>query len=88
MKSARKLPWSDGGKHSLENPLLSDSSALLHCALLENDDEPYLPSMNTPDRAEALKQIQLKNSDISVLGKGSFGTVVAASYKGMCKEYL
>ena len=85
MKSARKLPWSDGGKHSPGNPTLSDSSQPVH-SVLENTCEIHLPSVNTPDRAETFKKIKVKNSAVNILGKGSFGTVVAASYRGMSKE--
>ncbi|KAK3912767.1 Serine/threonine-protein kinase mos [Frankliniella fusca] len=75
-KTVRKLPWSDGGE-------VLGVHALRPIDTLESFDEcrHACPSADTPDRAEMLKKFKQKNNGI-LLGKGSFGSVVEALYKG------
>lgn len=85
-KSARKLPWSDGGNspspfeddsftYSLQ-PNVPLSSKVNKCCHFE-------PSADTPDRAELIKCFRQKRSGLHILGKGTFGTVLEATYKGV-----
>ncbi|XP_034254317.1 serine/threonine-protein kinase mos [Thrips palmi] len=84
-KSARKLPWSDGG--SSPSPFESDhfiDSVQLIVSPVSRVDKccHFEPSADTPDRAELIKIFSQKRSGLHILGKGTFGTVLEAKYKG------
>lgn len=79
-RCTRKLPWSDGGKHS--------SCLGVTTGLSQRDDNDSaserksLLSVDTPDRAETLRRFCQSAGGVRVLGKGTFGTVIEATYKG------
>lgn len=83
-KSKRKLPWSDGGDvpSSFDSDCLSDSVESSIPLAKRVDQSCHEPSADTPNRAELIKVFQQKRSGLSILGKGTFGTVLEAVYKG------
>lgn len=83
-KSVRKLPWSDGGEASSLGVHTFAHSVGRHVDVLESIDECRRSclSFDTPDRTDSLIRFKQKKCGIFLLGKGSFGTVVEALYKG------
>lgn len=44
-----------------------------------------LPFVNTPDREELMESGTFAKTNLNILGKGSYGTVIQAIYKGTQK---
>lgn len=85
LRSVRKLPWSDGGEdsvsevHPVENSKFTVNKTFVNVSEGTNPQ----PSVDTPNRAEMLQNFRWKQRFGNVLGKGSFGTVIEATYKGL-----